>query len=116
MRRNFWVKSASMLDDYRTGKDLEVCVAMGMGLAVVTGDVLVINYLGGKPKTSLERRVVAVRQYPNFAKMLEQESSARICPGLTAKQVLDKLCCRYSQNSRVRGILVFELVPLCKRV
>lgn len=109
------MKLPGILEDYRSGgRDLEVCVGFGMGLLLKVGDVLAISYpslSSGKP---IERRVIAVRKYANFVKMLEHERPERIYPGLDRKQVLDKLCCRYSQPSRVRGILVFELAPLSK--
>ena len=99
--RSIWVKPfiLPLLESGR--KPLEVRLATSFFLSIKVGEILCFN-------NSVQKRVVAVRRYSDFASMLEKEDSRRIHPDWPQETILNELKRIYGQREQL-GILVFEL-------
>ena len=104
MVREIWCKG-QILALYNRGKDIEVRIRNASTLSIEVGDILFIN-------KSLKRRVIAIREYPNFRAVLGAESSSRILPGYTENEVWRSIHRVFKPSEERKGILVFELEKL----
>lgn len=88
---------------YEQGKDLEVRTRNWYALQIRVGDTVVLSDNG------LERRVTAIRCYPDFDSLLSKEDANRIWPGHGRGELLRELRGIYPAHKERLGILVFEL-------
>lgn len=103
MRHDFWTRSR-ILPLFDEGKILEIRIAIARFKTVNVGDKIVFN-------KTVARTVKAIRQYPNFADMRNQENPGHILPGATMGQIIEALKEIYPPDLEKKGILVFELSP-----
>lgn len=104
MRQHNLFVEHRILPLYDEGKILEIRVAFTRFRIVKIGDVLIFN-------GALKRTVKAIRRYPNFTVMRNQENPERILPGATMGQIVEVLKERYPPDREKKGVLVFELSP-----
>jgi len=89
-------------------KTLEVCLGRRNKRRVKVGDIIEFN---GK----VQKRVTAIREYPDFDVMMEKENAELICPGAGAEKILGWLKQKHKPWSiQNYGVLVFELQPLAE--
>ena len=102
-----WVRPKRIiLSGIKSGKkQLEIRVCDEKRKQVRIGDVLVFDFGDQEHR----RKVVAIRQYETFSKMLMDEDSARIMPGWTKQAILTGLNSIYTKEKESLGVLVFEL-------
>ncbi len=90
-----------VLDLFRRGKDLEIRISCPLTRQIEEGDELSFNY-------TFSRMVLAIRTYPSFEEMLDNEDLERIAPGYERGVILRELQRIYGKQER-QGVLVFEL-------
>ncbi|MES2225955.1 MAG: hypothetical protein V4480_04090 [Patescibacteria group bacterium] len=101
MEHEWWVK-APILPLFDRGKDLEVRVKAGFFLSAKVGDTIVFNQ-------RIKRRLKAIRIYPSFCAMFENEDHARILPGHGLDQIQQLFHDIYPPEREKKGVYVFEL-------
>jgi len=89
-------------------KTLEVRVGYGSIRRIREGDVLVFQ----ARNATCRRRVTAVRTYPDFAQMLDQEDATKINPSQPAAQQLVDIRRIFPRDKEALGVYVFELEPV----
>lgn len=86
-------------------KDIEVRVADSKRRQIEIGDTIIFRV----SFSEYERRVKAVRTYPNFEAMLEEESPSRIMPNWSTEGILLKLRELFPPDKESLGVLAIEL-------
>src|SRR4051812_45062261 len=101
MEHSLFVKGI-VLPLFEQGKSLEIRTKTQYFLGFKEEEVIVFN-------KRLRRKIVAVRDYPNFDEMLKKEDAKKIHPTMPVNTLLRVLRQYYPQNMEGLGVLVFEL-------
>jgi len=105
MKTHYWKIKGIILPHILDGsKDLELRVGHYYVKLVQVGDIIIFNGQCG-------RKVVAIRDYPDFSSAVEKEDHSRIFPGRTKKWLLAKIKENFTAESERLGVLIFELGP-----